>query len=251
LSPSTILMIGKLVFAAVGLLAGVSLARTARRAGGFPPEAWASAMVFIGGGGLVAFAVGDAMGAQTSALVRAVIIGGDVLERLALALLYAFVWFVFRPDDEWAKVAAAAGICVLALSLAYELATGNLPYHDSASSAYQATQLAMALPFLWSAVETRLYHLRSRRQVALGLSEPMVCNRFLIWCAATAGFAGICLIAVAASLARAGGQEGLEGMLVAVRGALFLLVSGTVAIGFHPPAVYRRLVESRAPARSS
>jgi hypothetical protein len=241
------MFIGKLAFAATGALAGISLARTARRTGGFPPEAWASAMVFIGGVGLISFAVGDAIGAETSALVRAAIIGGDLFERLALSLLYLFVWLVFRRRERWATGATAVGIALLAMSFAFELTTGNLPHHDSRSLAYRTSQLVFALPFLWSAAETRLTHLRIRKQVSLGLADPMVCNRFLLWSAATAAFAGNCLAAWAASTAGATGHGGLEGAFSILRGVLYFLVAVTIAIGFHPPAAYRRFVSRSAP----
>jgi len=250
-SPGAIMFIGKVAFAAAGAMAGISLARTARRTGGFPPEAWASAMMFIGGAGLVSFAVGDAIGAGASALVRAAIVGGDFFERLALSLLYLFVWFVFRRRDRWAKIVIAAGIALLAMSFAFELTTGNLPYHDSRSLAYQISQLVFALPFLWSAIESRVYHLRIRKQVSLGLTDPMVCNRFLLWSAATAAFAGNCFAAWAASIAGATGHGGLEGAFSILRGVLYLLVAVTIVIGFYPPAAYRRFVTRTAPAPKS
>ena len=39
MAPEVVLLIGKAAFATTGAFAGISLVRTARRTGGFPPEA--------------------------------------------------------------------------------------------------------------------------------------------------------------------------------------------------------------------
>lgn len=246
-----VLLTGKVAFAAMGALAGVSLVRTARRTGGFPPEAWAGVMVFVGGAGLILYALGAVLVTGSPSLAQPMLIIGDLAERSALGLLYLFIWKVFRHEQPWAGAVVAGGIAVLAASFAFELASGNLTRPDTTSFAYQVSQIAFSLPFLWSSAETHSHYRRIRRQIALGITEPMIGNRFLIWSLATAAFAGICFAAVAASIAQASGHETIQAVFSTTRGVLYYAIAVLVAIGFHPPAAYRRYVEQRAQTQAS
>jgi hypothetical protein len=246
-----VLLTGKATFSAMGALAGISLVRVARRTGGFPPEAWAGAMVFIGGAGLLLYAAGGLLAAGSPSLAQPMMITGDLAERIALGLLYLFIWTVFRREEPWARGLVGMGIAALAASFVLELQSGNLSQPDPGSMAYRTSQLVFALPFLWSAAETRNHYLRIRKQVALGLTEPMICNRFLLWSLATAAFAGICFAAIAASIAGASGHETIQAVFVITRGALFYTISVVIGIGFHPPAAYRSYVEQRATTKAS
>lgn len=234
----TLLLIGKAAFTAAGLAAAARLGSMARGPSGLRQHAWACAMILLGGAGLLAFAISSAI-AGPLGLVLAV--GGDLGERAALGLLFVFVWKVFRPEAGWAGVLATLGIAALAATGFWELSVQALPDYDPSHRAARLTQLVFAVPFAWSSAEAGLRFLRTRRQARLGLSEPAVAHRFLLWSLACTAFVGICGLAILATLPGAPAAA-----LNAVRGVLYAGIAALVTLGFFAPKAYRDRVARSA-----
>jgi hypothetical protein len=104
---------------------------------------------------------------------------GATMAGLAAALL--FEWRVFWPAARWPL---ALGGCFLAVMLAGWLgsatsgafATGS--YRDPWFLLLNGGMLAVNL---WVGIEPLVYHRKLRRRVRLGLAEPLVVDRFLLW----------------------------------------------------------------------
>jgi len=162
------------------------------------------------------------------------------------AALWIFTWRVFRPAQSWARILVAAALAATLISyVGLGVATGFT------ARAYQAGWFWLGfcvrwLSFLWTSAESLLYHRRMKRRLALGLAEPLVTNRLLLW--------GLASAAIALSFA-----VNLVNLLVG--GAPFgpvptLFMSGfglTTAVliwlAFFPPARYReRIQRSRVEA---
>jgi hypothetical protein len=233
-----VLLIGKATFAAAGLAAAVRLGSMARGASGMRQHGWACAMILLGGAGLLAFAISSAIGGP---LGFALAVGGDLGERAALGLLCVFVWKVFRPEAGWAAALATLSIAALAATGFWELRVQALPDYDPNHPAAWLSQLVFAVPFAWSSAETALRFVRARRQARLGLSEPAVAHRFLLWSLACSAFVGICGLAILATLPGAPAAA-----LNCARGLLYAWIAALVTLGFFAPKAYERRVARSA-----
>jgi hypothetical protein len=234
----TLLMIGKSCFAAIGLLVGARLLWTAfaERRLGLP--ALVSGAIFIGGLGLVLIPVGMSMGDSRLGWWTTMV--GEFSERAGMILLALFVRQVFRPKQAIGWIGLV--VCTLALggTLIWDLLSQHTwwRYDISLPSAY-ASQLAIALPLAWSSIESFVCWRRLRRRAAIGLGEPVACNRFALWTVATSSFVGICLLAIAAGQATQAGATGLASAAQIGRAVLFMLISVAVWLGMFPAAGLR------------
>lgn len=150
----------------------------------------------------------------------------------ALAKL-VFTWKVYHPHSRVARGAVLAGGLVL-LAVYAEMAWRGFPV-----KAPGLRHLPLVTALLWGAIEALRYRARMRRRARLGLGDPVVENRFLVWGigAAAAGIGSV-LSVVAGTLY---GAEALvdPGLL------LLLSLHGMVAalcmwLAFLPPQAYLR-----------
>jgi hypothetical protein len=112
---------------------------------------------------------------------------GQVLHDAGVTMTIVFVLSVFRPQERWAKV--LAGVMLLSLwggCLGWELENG---FRSSArGNAFWWMHYATIWTYpLWTTTESYRYYGLMRRRVALGLAEPLVTNRFLVWGTASIG----------------------------------------------------------------
>jgi hypothetical protein len=231
---TAVLIAGKIAFAAVGLAVGVHLMRSARHEASLGLHTLASAAIFVGGLGLVLIPLGHGIGPGPAGWITAH--AGELAMRIGMAILCVFVLRVFRPESAAAQAWAGTCIAALVASLAWDVSAQSQwwRYDDSLPSAY-AAQLAIALPFAWSCFESGLHFQRSSRRLGLGLVDPLVPRRFLLWTLATASFSGVCLLAVVAGWARAAGQAELASFASGTRGLLYGAISYLVWAGIFSP----------------
>jgi hypothetical protein len=238
--PETLLLLAKGLFAAVGCGAGVRLAQIARREGGIPIHAWASAMVLAGGIGLLGFALGPALGTTAPRAARAWMIATDGIGRLVIFALCIFLWRVFGGGAGIRTAVLAGLVALLAANWVRALLTQSWPAPMPTGQRFE-NQIVLALPFVWSAVETRIAWDRSRKQLALGLTDAGTTHRFLLWSLACAGFALAGFSSAAASVAPQGSTALAACTLL--QAAFHAATAGLVVLGFFPPAGYARWVE--------
>jgi hypothetical protein len=167
--------------------------------------------------------------------------------------LCLFAVGVFGPHTRWRWVLFAGIVAVVAVSRAMmvvesapRLLSGlpnqMIPLWEPAAVA------SFALGFGWMAVESLRYHGLLRRRLALGLSDPLVANRFLVW---GAGAAATCvMVSILLGLYLNGMTAMTNSLMASVvitsSGLLFAVVP---CLTFAPPAAYLRLVERRAERR--
>jgi hypothetical protein len=152
----------------------------------------------------------------------------------ALAKL-VFTWQVYHPHSRVARAAVLGGGLTL-LGAYVEMAWRGFPIE-----APGLRHLPLVAALLWGAVEALRYRERMRRRARLGLGDPVLENRFLVWGvgAAAAGIGSV--FSMVAGL--------LDGVDALVDPGLLLLLSlhGLVAalcmwLAFLPPQVYLRYV---------
>jgi hypothetical protein len=237
----TLLLASKALFAAAGCGAGLRLAQQALRSSqGLPLHAWASAMIFVGGIGLLGFGLGPELAGHSPALARFVMLAADALERLAMLMLAVFVWSLFGGGTLSRAILLAAALVAMTASWTYVLLFQRWPEPMLDPAVQAASQLAFAAPFVWATAESWLERRRARRQLALGLGDAATCNRLLLWALGCGGFASSCFAAAFAAYLPEG--AGLEA-LTALRAALYAAISVVVSLAFFPPAAYLRRVE--------
>jgi hypothetical protein len=236
----TLLIGGKIAFGLAGLAAGAKLVGMARSGQARGPHALAAAAIFVGGSGLVLITVGDRLPSPPLALA------GEVLMRLGMLGLCLFLWKVFRPRSPGGPLGTAACTAIMAGALGWDWRMQDpLSAYDGSLPSAMAVQVSIALPFAWSTWETATHWMQSRRRLALGLVDPMVCHRFGLWCTATSAFVGICMLAIAAGVLTASGFATTAAMATGARGVLYLVVVASVWLGLFPPEGYRRRIAGR------
>ena len=243
-----LLATGLVSLALLGL--GGRLLRLARRTGK-APERWLGLAFACAGASawLLPLAASEGLAAahaQRIALAAQVGLTG------AVALLAVFTWRAFRPDSRRAAalaalvIAANAGACLALVASGAALPSGPLGL---------VAVLARCAALVWLFGESTRYAARMRRRLALGLADPVVANRFLLWSIWTGALAAIPLFVL---VLRATGalEPPAPGapLPAAARAALAVLAAGgglAAAAGwlaFFPPAAYRRWIAGTGPA---
>jgi hypothetical protein len=237
------------LMALVGVTVGFRLLALGRRTRGQPE-------ILIGLGLLLAAVVGAPLAAAGRAPGLALTPVGSVLfacgiaaTQVGIALLCVFTWLVFRRDALWATlllvlVVGALGAEWLGILLAS--ASGSqlevvLPRTRPWGIAIVGT---LALVFAWSGCESLAYHARLRRQLAIGLGDPVVANRMLLW--AVAGFATVTLCVAIAGCMLAGLPPLRHPLPLAAIAMAALSASACWTLAFLPPAAYLARVRARA-----
>jgi hypothetical protein len=134
------------------------------------------------------------------------------------------------------------GVFALGIMVIWGRAAGPIPE--------AICNLTCGIGFGWAGAEALIYWTKLRRRAALGLSDPVVTNRFLLWggcCAATSPIAfWVCWLALH-GLGLGSGYAPAE-LATSVGG----LVNGAVwMLTFVPPAFYTRAIRAHAVRRAA
>lgn len=240
--------------AVLGLLGFVALIVTSLGVGGrllwlgsrtrrLPELMIGGAFIWAGGlPGLLLVLVEDGSGSGPAA-------HGGVLAAISLSLLLGvsmlcvFTWRVFRSNG-WGGLVTFA--CIEA-GLVIGHGGGALAALTPGSS-HAATFLWIGVAFriaayAWAVAETTREWLAARRRCAIGLTDPIVANRMLLW---AIGLGAVLAIWVheAVTLAMGGGPGSYP--VIALLG---FLCSGSLWLAFFPPAAYQRRLAASGSGR--
>lgn len=229
-------LLGVVAFTLASAVVGVRLLLLARRTRQAPELAMGLAFVVSAAVGFplltAASLVGQDPGSQDVA--RALMTAGTFMTFCGYVGLGIGCWRIYRPAERWPLLAIAlGGAVVLAASatvaLAEELTIRELAFWPGVCVG--------ALTFSWNAAESFLLHGRLRRRLALGLADPEVVNRVLMWGIGSAAACAMTLHALALRIAL--------GPVIAdeqriVSSGLGLVAAVAIALAFFPPAAYRR-----------
>jgi len=200
----------------------------------------------LGYGVLIAAAVarGGANTVSATGLQRALTAAGSLLHDAGVTMILLFVLAVFRPAERWARALAAAALLALWGGHAgWELSNGYRSTLPGNGFWWLRSAVIWTYP-LWTMVESYRYYGLLRRRRALGLADPLVTNRFLLWGSAALGTA---LATWTASIpyflvGRPGAIEAW-GPVIQVATATFGVATVTLyGLTFFAPAWYRRRV---------
>src|SRR5690606_30936279 len=155
-------------------------------------------------------------------------------------------WRIYRPTSWGAAVVSLLGVAAVVAAL---VAEGRATGFDTAAwrglGWHVARRGLQVGCLLWGAGEALVYWRRMRRRVALGLADPLVADRFLLW-GIGAGAAGLGS-AIGTAVQLVSGRAPLEQSWVTMSSSLHGLVAAVALwLAFLPPAAYRRRVRARA-----
>jgi hypothetical protein len=230
----------------------IRLLMLARRNKGMP-ELLLGLSLLIGGtfgatleaGGMAAKATID-----DPALIGTMLLCGKVCGLFALVFQGLFIWKVFRPEAAWAP--AMVGICFAfsATALAGFWLNGTFSTAEIPMLWFWLELAGRTTGSCWLVVEAIRYYRLMRRRMQLGLADPVICNRFLLW--AVAGVCGVAMMLTAVPPVIAPASDhplmSLDIVAFSVTGIGFCVAYSLV---FFPPERYLRWLGSRAAGRAS
>jgi hypothetical protein len=236
------------LMAAVGVVVGFRLLALGRRTGEQPELLIGVGLVLAAVLGAPLAALGRAPGIALTPFGSVVFACGLAATQVGIALLCAFTWIVFRRNAFWGTlllVLVVGALGVEWLGIVTASASGDtlaevLPRTRPWGVAIVAT---LALVFGWSGCEALAHHRRLRRQLALGLADPVVADRMLLW--AIAGFATVALCSAIAACMLAGLPPLRHPLPLAAISLAGLCASACWTLAFLPPASYLTGVRAR------
>lgn len=245
---SALVLPGFLAFFVVALVVGVRLVALATRTRQLPELLIGVGVLGIGpigfGGTLAALAL-DAGHPAAARFVCGLAAFGVCL---GVAAKYQFNWRIYRPDSVRAAALAWLGVAAALAAFGLELvATGFAPAALEGVGWHLLRQGLQVGCLLWGAGEAFAYWDGMRRRAALGLADPLVANRVLLW-GIGAGAAGLGSgIGTAVQLVT--GRPPLELPWLTLCAAAHGLVAAVALwLAFVPPRAYRRWLLRRGAA---
>ncbi len=188
-------------------------------------------------------------GPRVDGVSLTLVAAGNAFLVLGTAMMNLFTWQVFRRGS---PPALALGVgCTLAVALQgmgafaalASAPAGARPaevVHDFASLLLLGSLSTLA----WASFESLAYHRRLQRRLALGLADPVVANRFLLW--GLYGLMALAIVLAHAAVHLAGADSLASPVAEVARGIGGLGCSAAVSLAFWPPARYERWIRARA-----
>lgn len=235
---------GLTIFVAFSFAIGARLVLLARREGGLPEWALAVAFIVSGGFGAALQAVRP-LGLGSESVALAAFATVRVAVDIGIACQTLFTWRVFRPRSRWARAFFVGEIAAMLTVLAAYTRVGVLGDETYRGIWFWIEWQIHVLALAWSAAEPLAYYVPMRRRLRLGLADPLVTNRFLVWGVALAG----ALAAVAApAVITATGARVPRAVIPGIAAGFALIAAIGYWLTFFPPRAWRRFVERRARA---
>jgi hypothetical protein len=242
-------LIGFGAFLSVSVVLGVRLLALARRTRKLPELA-------IGLNFLLAGAVGYALllAAESLRLLPAPWDGwasfaGVTAISIGAASVGVFSRAVFRPASRAAGIALAVlvGWLLLGVFGSWMLHVLGVTTGLGGWLGRWGPNLGLLAAYGWSAVEPLRFHLLMRRRLRIGMGDPLVANRLLLWALGTGAIAAVAGIHLVGQLF---GRYELPPSLVGVVSLLVLATAVSEWLAFFPPRAWRERFAARRASAS-
>ncbi len=245
--------LGQAVYLVVAFVLAWHLLARARRNRDMAPFLLGIQLLFAMGFGymLCAAGMGLALLSKTpsTSLVEALLASGY---GCTIVGLFAALWFerrVFWPEARW-PIALIAGLTgAMAVGWLGAAASGGFETGSYASGWVRLLTAGMLGTNLWVGIEPLVYHRKLAKRVPLGLAEPLVADRFLLWGLGSLARAALILLGplAEAQLAVLGGEarNSFTASTLVIASGLGLATSIAYWLTFNPTPAYVRWVERR------
>lgn len=237
--------IGFVAFMVSSLVIGIRLLLLWRRTRQLPELMIACGILGIGPIGF-AFTIASTSSGETLPGLASVCLAAALLSTSGGAFAAAiFNWRVFHPDAQALRVLIGALALAFIGAFLWEAVATGFTEITAGAAGFRVYSFLSTSILLWGAAESLRYFEMMRRRAKIGLADPLVTHRFLLW-GLGIGAAGVgSAISVAAQMIT--GQHMLAVPWVMVSNSLHGFTAAVLMwIAFIPPGFYRRFVESRS-----
>lgn len=237
-------LLGFGAFGLASLVVGLRLLLLARRTRQLPELAMAISFLCAGvlGYGLAQAATNLALLPEGSAAVAYAL--GRAFGVVGASALLVFTARVFHPGEGWARAGTALVIAVMGADLVGRGAVHGYGTPVTEGPFYWLGVATRIVVYGWASAESLRYWRLMRRRLRLGLAEPLVTRRFLLWGIGAGAAAGmVVVLTVARSL------TGRPGVAIELSSLLGLVSAAAIAWAFFPPAASRRRAAARSAAQ--
>lgn len=238
-------LIGFGTFLVVSLAVGVRLLALARRTRKLPELAIGLNFVLAGAVGYALLLAAESLRLLPQPQAGWASFAGVVAISVGAAAVALFSCQVFRPNGLVAPalVAALVGWLCTGVVGSWVLHLRQVAEGPGGWLGRWAPNLGLLAAYAWSSFEPLRFHALMRRRLRVGIGDPLVANRLLLWGVGTAAIAAVTLIHLAA---QALGHYELPSSLVSVVSVLVLIAAVAEWLAFFPPQAYRRRFEQVA-----
>jgi hypothetical protein len=229
---------------AVSLLLGVLGVRVYQHAAALPDRMIATFFICLGLGVVPALLGGRASLIPMAFDRLAHGVGHGVLS-LGFCALALFVWKCFGPASAWRQgVAIVVWVSLAVLFVAQGYFDGFLD-----GKILRITSILRGLVIGWAFAESLRYRGQLRKRLALGLADPIVTNRFTLWCLWTGALFLSLLVVISFRWLVGGIDDASIPLMIAIRSiliALALTSAVSLFLAFFPPRRYAERIRRRA-----
>lgn len=156
---------------------GFRLLRLAARTHEVPELAIGSSFVLAGVIGYVLMLAGNpASGAVTQEQAYRIFTVGYAVIGLGVCCVYVFIWRTFRASEWW-----AVALVLLGVGLILATSHNSIDPEGGQGLAFWLGLLGRGGAGIWGAIESLRWWSLMKRRIGLGLADPVVANRFLLW----------------------------------------------------------------------
>jgi len=157
-----------------------------------------------------------------------------------------FTWLTFRSESRTAAIALWASLAAMAVGFFGSGTLGDWRGFRSDHPWIWMEVTAQIFIYGWTCMESLLYHHKLRKRVALGLTDAVLANKFLLWGFYAGGyFVSQTLFGVA--LAGPDGYTNLDPLSI----VLTLTGMGALWLAFFPPDAYAAWLRSEPLSRDT
>ncbi len=238
--------LGGLAFVLASLVLGIRLLALGARTRRLPEVCIGLALLLMGGLGYPLI-MAARMAVRFSDPARiGVMAFAILLMAVGTFAVGVFNWRVFRPGEGWARALAIATGFSLVLCIGLQLAGPGLRAAavDNQGLGFRLFLLHSGWLTAWGAYESLRAWSRLRLRLRIGLADPVVCERVLLWGIASVASATVSVTSTIAGFL--GINFAATAFGAAVTAPLGLIAAGSMWLAFVPPAGYLRRVRARA-----
>lgn len=239
--------IGELISALIYLYAGMRLLRLSSRTGEVP-ERLLAAMFLIVGTSLLLYDIPIML--DNESIWTAFNLAGRVTYLPAQVLLAVFTRQVFRPEGAWGTWMVYGCAILMAVGVGGSVWSGDLEGFSIGSHWFWLEWIGYSIPYAWAGAEALAHYRRARRRLRLGLCDPLICNRYLLW-----GFFGAMQLLINVAVLQSYSEYEQGGSFGATWDALIsageLISLALIWLIFFSPAVYQRWINGNAPVATA
>lgn len=232
-----LLAAGALAMVTVDAVIGVRLLLLARRTRKLPEAALGTAFLLLGAIGYPLTTLAR-RGVIASEGVNAVLMGGGLLiQDVACFAVVLAMAHTFHAGSRAGRAAVGIAALWFAASWLGQLATSGFGPLET-GLAYSAGLAGRTAAFGWAALEAFRAYGQGRKRLRLGLADPLVVNRFLLFGLGMGGVFAAFAIFIAGQLTTPNPSQ--AGWVLAATGALGIATAVPTWLAFLPPAAWRR-----------